>query len=292
MLNFVRLNKSTLNAIPLAGLLILIILAGVACEKMCQPCEPYIIMYAFAEEGELLAAEMTVDRTEKILGRTVRIGQLAGKDIVLAESGVGMTNAAMTTQKLIDMFAPRGLIFTGIAGAVDTIVNIGDIVVCDRWATHDYGYIGAEGFQSGGIKVYPYGSDSMVRKVYFETDSAMFATAGKLNSSGLVFDSIGSHVPKLLVSGVGVSGDCFIDQVEKRLWLSENFGALTTDMESSAVAQVCDINGLPFIIFRSASDLAGGSGSASARIEMDQFFKTAARNSALVVLKYLDSLEQ
>ena len=67
----------------LIGFISAILLIGASCEKMCQPCEPYIIMYAFDEEGRFLAGEMTVDRQEKILGRTVHIGQLAGKDIVL-----------------------------------------------------------------------------------------------------------------------------------------------------------------------------------------------------------------
>ena len=275
----------------LIGFISAILLIGASCEKMCQPCEPYIIMYAFDEEGRFLAGEMTVDRQEKILGRTVHIGQLAGKDIVLVESGVGMTNAAMTAQKMIDMYKPKGLIFTGIAGAIDTVVNIGDIVVCDYWATHDYGYVGADGFVPGRIKVYPPAVDSLVRKTNFEVDKGMFENVQKLVSSGMVFDSIGNHVPKLIVGGVGVSGNTFIDQVEKRLWLSDNFTALTTDMESAAVVQVCFVNDVPSIVFRSASDLAGGSGSESARSEMDRFFKTAAANSAGVVLKFLELLE-
>ena len=41
---------------------------------------------------------------------------------------VGMTNAAMTTQELISRFHPRGLVFSGIAGAIDSSVHIGDLV--------------------------------------------------------------------------------------------------------------------------------------------------------------------
>ncbi|MEW5923317.1 MAG: 5'-methylthioadenosine/S-adenosylhomocysteine nucleosidase [Candidatus Zixiibacteriota bacterium] len=259
---------------------------------MCQPCGQYIVMYAFSEEGELLASKIESARKETILGRTVYIGKLTGKQIILAESGVGMTNAAMTTQKLIDEYHPKGLIFSGIAGAIDTTVHIGDIVVCDSWATHDYGYIGAEGFKPGGIWILPADVDSLVRKIYITADKALFSTALKLNASGFAFNSIGSRIPRLIVGGIGVSGNTFIDQVEKRLWLTDNFSALTTDMESAAVAQVCDVNGIPFIIFRSASDLAGGSGSESARVEIEQFKKVAATNSATVVLKYLEILEQ
>jgi adenosylhomocysteine nucleosidase len=126
--------------------------------------------------------------------------------------------------------------------------------------------------------------------MHFISDSSLFAAAAGLADSNIKLDSIGTRVPKLLIGGVGVSGDCFIDQVEKRLWLSEMFDALTTDMESSAVAQVCTVNGLPFIVFRSASDLAGGSGSESARQEIDQFFRVAAENSCKIVIRYLELL--
>jgi adenosylhomocysteine nucleosidase len=65
---------------------------------------------------------------------------------------------------------------------------------------------------------------------------------------------------------------------------------MVTDMESAAVAQVCIANDIPFVIFRSASDLAGGSGSETAQAEMDEFYQIAARNASKVVMAYLAQL--
>ncbi len=260
------------------------------CEQICNKVHPYLVLYAFDTEGELLAEKMEIDRSDTLLGRVVHIGVLSGKDIVLAESGVGMANAAMATQKMIDKYNPEAVIFSGIAGAIDTSVHIGDIVVCEKWATHDYGYIGGEGFQAGGVYVKPFGTDSMKKITYFAVDSALYDNAKELGASGLIFDSVGNRVPDIKIGGHGVSGNQFIDQVEKRLWLSENFGALVVDMETAAVAQVCAVNGVPFIGIRSASDLAGGSGSESAQTEIEQFFKVAAFNSAKVVIEYLRNL--
>ena len=87
----------------------------------------------------------------------------------------------------------------------------------------------------------------------------------------------------LFRSGVGVTGNTFIDSQEKRDWLVDNFGAMVTDMESVAVAQVCVANDVPYVIFRSASDLAGGSGSETAQAEMDEFYQIAAANASKVV---------
>ena len=80
--------------------------------------------------------------------------------------------------------------------------------------------------------------------------------------------------------GIGVTGNQFIDQVEKRQWLAETFLAEITDMESSAVLQTALANGVPCVIIRSNSDLAGGSGSATAGTELREFFQIAADNSA------------
>ena len=252
---------------------------------------PYLVLYAFDAEGDRLTRQMKVVDSLKVLGRTVYTGQLAGKQIVLAESGVGMTNAAMSTQALIDCFCPRAIIFTGIAGAIDTAVHIGDIAICRQWRTHDYGYHGAKGFEVIGLDVYNPAADTIIEIKDFLVDNILFTAAEKLAGQTLGFDSVGSRAPRLHIGGVGVSGNCFIDNREKRLWLSEQFRALVTDMESAAVAQTALVNGIPFIVFRSASDLAGGSGSETAGPELDRFFKVAADNSSRVVMAFLAELK-
>jgi len=251
---------------------------------------PTLVLYAFDAEGKLLTSKMTISKTEKILGRTVQIGTLAGKSIVLAESGIGMTNAAMTAQKLIDTYHPIRVLFTGIAGAVDSTVHIGDIVVCRLWSQHDYGYIGKDGFLPEGVETRDNLKDTIIEKKQFDVDSSLFAAAKALSGHNLEFDKIGQRTPALRVDGVGVTGNLFIDNIEKRLWLSNQFHALITDMESAAVAQVCTANRVPFIIFRSASDLAGGSGSSTASDEIKQFFKIAADNSSKVLEAFLKEI--
>ncbi len=252
--------------------------------------QPYLILYAFDVEGELLGQQMSGSRVEKHLGRSVVIGELSGKSVVLAESGIGMTNAAMTIQKMIDLYNPQGVIMTGIAGAIDSIVHIGDIVVCREWIEHDYGYVGNDGFKQNTLSVYLPEVDSITRLSGFPADSTMLVAAEGLGDIELDLEQIGSRTPRLLVGDVGVTGNTFIDSREKRAWLSNSYNALVTDMESAAVAHVCTVNDIPFIIFRSASDLAGGSGSETARDELDQFFEIAAYNSSKVVMRFLSEL--
>lgn len=260
------------------------------CCPSTNQSRPYLVLYAFTEEGELIRENMSEVTVETHLGRNVARGTAAGKDIVLAELGVGMNNAAMTVQRMLDEYNPVAVIVSGIAGAVDSSVQIGDIVVCETWSVHDYGYIGAEGFRSGGTRVALPGEDSLIRVYAFEVDRELFTTAADLSDDSLDISGIGDRMPKLRTGGAGVSGNTFIDSEEKRLWLSGEFGAMITDMESAAVAQVCAVNGVPFIAFRSASDLAGGSGSETARVEIEKFFEVAANNSSSVVLMFLENL--
>ena len=56
-------------------------------------------------------------------------------------------------------------------------------------------------------------------------------------------------------------------------------------MESAAVAHVAYVNGVPFIAFRSLSDLAGGGPGEN---ELPTFFRLAADNSAATVIAYLE----
>lgn len=268
-----------------------VLLLFVHCQVQESPLPRYLILYAFDAEGQVLMEKMSVTDTGIILGRPVCSGELSGKNIVIAESGVGMTNAAMTAQRLIDEYEPGAIIFTGIAGAIDTSVHIGDIVVCESWITHDYGYYGADGFQPGGIRSYSPRLDSLVERSDFPVDSSMYEVAEDLTDEASLPQKIGDRTPQLLAGGIGVSGNSFIDNPEKRVWLNKTYNALITDMETAAVAQVCAVNDIPFIAFRSASDLAGGSGSESARKEMGEFFEIAAENSSMIVIRFLENVE-
>ena len=70
----------------------------------------------------------------------------------------------------------------------------------------------------------------------------------------------------------------------------EKLDAQIVDMESAAVVQVARINGVPVLAVRSCSDLAGGSGSSTAKDEIQEFFEVAADNSASFVLEFLKQL--
>jgi adenosylhomocysteine nucleosidase len=195
----------------------------------------------------------------------------------------------MTTQLLIDKYDPKEIIFTGICGGIDSVNHIGDIVISEEWATHDYGYYGKEGYLPDSIYVVLPGKDRITPVLFFEVDSILLDRA-KSSWQDLNLKPVRDRIPQVRVGGKGVSGNTFIDQKEKREYLKKEFDAQIVDMESAAVVQVANINGIPVLVVRSCSDLAGGSGSETATEELKEFFKVAADNSAGFVLKLLKNL--
>jgi adenosylhomocysteine nucleosidase len=63
--------------------------------------------------------------------------------------------------------------------------------------------------------------------------------------------------PELVVGGRGVSGTAFLANPQYRTYLFEELHAVTVEMETAALAHVAYANGVPFVAFRSLSDLAG-----------------------------------
>ncbi|MEO6918240.1 MAG: 5'-methylthioadenosine/S-adenosylhomocysteine nucleosidase [Collimonas sp.] len=93
--------------------------------------------------------------------------------------------------------------------------------------------------------------------------------------------------PELRVGGRGVSGTAFLANPGYRTYLYDNLQAQVVDMETAAFAQVAYANRVPFIAFRSLSDLAGGNDFK----DVGAFFGSglAETNEANVTLAFLEA---
>jgi len=135
--------------------------------------------------------------------------------------------------------------------------------------------------------------DSEESKFWFAVDTAYLEAAsrasGKVDLKRCVLLALClSDTPRVEIGGRGVSGQTFVDNAAYRQWAWENFQADALDMESAAAAHVAYTNNLPFIAFRSLSDLAGGGPGEN---EIAIFLQLAADNSAETVLAFLSELE-
>jgi adenosylhomocysteine nucleosidase len=88
----------------------------------------------------------------------------------------------------------------------------------------------------------------------FPVDRGLWAAASKVASDA---NSPGSGSGRVISAGTGVSGPVFVANRDYRIWLSEAWQAEVVDLESTAVAQVCWANRVPFIAVRAVAGLAG-----------------------------------
>ncbi|MGC5328408.1 5'-methylthioadenosine/adenosylhomocysteine nucleosidase [Brevibacillus sp. SYSU BS000544] len=227
------------------------------------------IIGAMDEEIALYLEAMGETVATTKAGITYYEGQLEGQTVVLCKSGVGKVNASVCTQILIDQYKVAQIIFTGVAGAVNPELNIGDIVVSTDLVQHDMD-VTALGFALGQIPFtdkWVWQADDRLQQLAIE--------AGK---------SISEDVK--VVSGRILSGDQFVANREKVAGLYQEFGAACTEMEGAAVGQVCSMNEIPFVIVRSMSDKADG----SAHVNFVEFTKLASQRSYEMVVVMLRNL--
>ncbi|MCE2518902.1 MAG: 5'-methylthioadenosine/S-adenosylhomocysteine nucleosidase [Alphaproteobacteria bacterium] len=262
------------------------------------------ILSAFAPELAILKSDLEDASVVSVNGVTFSTGNLEGHEVVLFLSGISVVNAAMTTQLALDHFAIRDVVFSGIAGGVDPGLNIGDVVIADRWGQYLEMLFAREtddGWATMPFFEYPYGNFDMMfprsvtvlrpgtehleTRFWFAVDDHLLASARTMAdkvalSRCTTNGSCLEEAPRIVIGGSGVSGSAFVDNAAFRAWTFQTFDARVLDMESAAVAHVAYANDIPFIAVRSLSDLAGGHEGAN---QLEVFLGLAADNATTVV---------
>ncbi len=264
------------------------------------------VISAYEPEWKALKAALETPASHHANGVEFVTGTLGGRPVVLFLSGVSMVNAAMTTQLALERFDVTGIVVSGIAGGADPALHVGDIVVAERWGQYLEAVLAREvdgKFQPPPWMKMPYPNYGMIfpndvdvrsirrgleKRFWFEADAGMLDAARRVGANGLkrctAAQACLDQGPRLLVGGNGVSGQAFVDNARFRAYVFETFKAQLLDMESAAVATVAYANDVPFIAFRSLSDLAGGNDGPN---ELNTFFQLASENSAAVVQRFL-----
>jgi len=243
------------------------------------------ILGAFDQEVRYLLS-ITTNKTEQQIHR-VRFteGEINGKRVVIAQTGIGKVNAAVVTLLMIEHFAPANLIFTGIAGGVNPSLSPGDIVIGSRVAYHDYGTLTPDSLWRRPTKN-PF--MNYENPVFYKSDSILLVHAAKAKENlklERVKTSYGERLPKAII-GTIVTGDVFVASGRAVKELRKNLHADVTEMEGAAVAQTCHQWKQPFIVIRSLSDNADDASVGDVRL----FYKIAAQNSANLVVAMLKLL--
>ncbi len=182
-------------------------------------------------------------------------------------SGIGKVNAAIAATELIIREKADCIISSGVAGGIDKVLKVGDLVLANQVAHHDV-WCG-EGNLPGQVQGLPQ---------RFCADSTLLSIA-----RGLKLDRCHIH-EGLLCTGDRFLGSWKEGQAVKKIYPD----ALACDMESAAVAQVCLHYGVPFLTFRLISDVL--SSEAEHQQAYEGFWKDLKANSFSFLKQLLEKL--
>ncbi len=227
------------------------------------------IIVAEPEEHEAIEKIVEIKSKKVIFELMFTEAVINNKEIILVKCGIGKVNAARTTQLLIDRYDPNYIIDVGVAGALNPMLEIGDIVIGETLVQHDFD-ITAFGHTKGyipGIGERIYSDEELIRK--FEQ----------------AIDNKKDRNYKI-EKGTIASGDIFCTEIPMKDKIYAKFSAECVEMEGAAVAQVCNLCNKPFMVLRSISDKPNGENT----IAFEQFIKPASEKCANLLREFLKEL--
>jgi adenosylhomocysteine nucleosidase len=274
------------------------------------------VIASFQPEWLQLQSALQHRKDRIVNGNEYATGEIEGKPVLLFLTGMSMVNAAMTTQFVFDHFKIDRIVFSGIAGGLNPDLNVGDVVVPGQWSEYLETVFARDtdaGYRLPKFIEHPQGNNygmsfpqpvKIARAPENPEDHNWFAvdpellTLARTVATGVQLNNCRTdeskadqkclgYRPKIVVGGNGVSGQAFVDNSDFRNYAHRTFRADAVDQESAAVAHVAYANQVPFIVFRSLSDLAGGDPGENS---FEDFQDLASDNSALLVRAFLKAL--
>lgn len=228
--------------------------------------------------GIIGAMELEVEELKSLLqdvkvtsraGMDFYQGSLGGAQVVIVRCGIGKVNAALCVQILADVFHVTHVINTGVAGSLNAVLDIGDILISVDAVHHDMD-VSPLGYAPG---IVPQMAES-----FFKADERL------VNLAWDVCQEVNPDVSVL--KGRVVSGDQFIAKKEVKERLINTFHGDCAEMEGAAIAHGCYLNQIPFAIIRAISDKADD----SAEMDYPTFEKAAAKHCAKLVESLVPSI--
>ncbi|MCV3406216.1 5'-methylthioadenosine/adenosylhomocysteine nucleosidase [Campylobacter lari] len=224
------------------------------------------ILGAMPEEVTPLLETLKEYQTVEYANNTYYLAKYKNHELIIAYSKIGKVNSTLSAAIMIEKFKAELLLFTGVAGAFNPSLEIGDLIYATKLAQYDLD-ITAFGHPLGYVPG---------NEIFIKTDD-------KLNSLAI---EVAKELGVKLQSGIIATGDEFICDESKKAKIREIFNADACEMEGASVALVCDALKIPCLILRSMSDKAGE----KAEFDFDEFVEKSAKISANFVLKICEKL--
>ena len=165
-------------------------------------------------------------RAEEQAAQPLTVGQalvyavvLEGAPVLLVRTGIGLVNAASAVTAVIERFEPSMVLAAGSAGGLRADVNVGDLVIGTGYRYTDADAT-AFGYVPGQVPGMP--------ESYSPAESLLNATETLVGSD-----------EQTVLRGTMLSGGSFVTEANVGATREIFPEALSTDMETVALAQVC-----------------------------------------------------
>ncbi|XP_044482507.1 bark storage protein A-like isoform X2 [Mangifera indica] len=262
-------------------------------DKVNENGGPYIglVMAYPTEEMALQTSGVFVPNSQipwvDLAGRRFNIGKIKNIDVIYVMTGEQTLNAGITVQILLDVFDIEGVVHYGTAGSSNDSLSLGDVSVMKyvaftsswKWKEFESKKGKLPELKFGAFN-FPERGENLLAKVEF-TPSQLLST-GKLMEEifWLPVDSRWFNIsaqlqdfelqqcindtyclperPKVVFGLLGSTADIYLDNAAYREFLFRELNVSTVDEESASIVMTCLSNGVPSIVFRGISDLAGG----------------------------------
>jgi adenosylhomocysteine nucleosidase len=239
------------------------------------PTHLLIIAAMDEEESALLSALGTATFELKVisprLGISLKEAQIGFKTVMIARSGMGTVNAALTVALIAERWRVDAVLLLGVGGALTEDLAIGDVVISRQVMQHDY----FSSLDFGHPRMLP-------GQVIFNFEEARAHRALIDADPDLVAWVERNMSEQGARTGTLLSGNEFVGTLERKKAIAALHGeALMVDMEAAGVAQVCQKLALPFVVIKTVADRLHADGS----IESDfrASLTASAKNASLVL---------
>ena len=186
--------------------------------------------------------------------------------LLLVRSKIGLVNAASAVTEAISYASNcLGVISAGTAGGLARGINVGDVLIGENYTYTDADAT-AFGYARGQVPGMPESYDGQADEWQDALAHALAArTAEKAEGSWQVR------------RGQMLAGNSFVTAHNVKDTREAFEGAISTDMETTAIAQVCHNYEIPFIGVRCVSDLCGPEADQDFHLSVDVVAPRSAR---------------
>ena len=221
------------------------------------------IIFAMQEELIELKKYLHINNEKKIYDLIFYEATLNNQNIILTESGIGKTNAARTTQILIDYYKPEAIFNIGVAGGIAKNLKVGDIIISTSLVQHDFD-ITAFNHSKGYIP--NIGNNIPIDNRLLNTTKTILDTNNISYKEGLI-----------------ASGDIFCTKESMATKINTQFNALCVEMEGASIAQTAYLSKTPCLVIRSISDCPDNNN----KVTYEEFLETSSNKVAQIMYAIL-----